>query len=88
MFIFFIFAVIFQLFSLGDTEGRFLKIENCTTTKKSLIIERCDIVNGSINVIAEIYRPLNQIFVNEFNRFFFLELFNVPYIFIDQISSF
>lgn len=69
--IFIAIAVIFQLFSLGDAEGKFLKIENCTTTNKSLIIDRCDIINGSINVIAEIFRPLNQIFVNKLNKHYF-----------------
>lgn len=67
MSILFTFLITFQLILLSNAEGRFLKIENCTTTNKSLTIERCDITNGNINVIAEIFRPLNQIFVHQFH---------------------
>lgn len=42
---------------------KFLKVENCTTTNKTLHIERCDACNGTLNVILEVFKPVAQMFV-------------------------
>lgn len=43
---------------------KFLKVENCTTTNKTLHIERCDAANGTLNVVLEIFKPVAQMFVS------------------------
>ena len=46
---------------------KFMKIENCTTTSKSLNIERCQINNGTLNIALDIFKFVNQVFVSILN---------------------
>lgn len=47
--------------------GKFVKVNNCTTTNKSLHIEQCNAINGALNVVVDIFKPLSQVFVSNFN---------------------
>ena len=61
-----LFLVLLSIFE-SNAGGKFVKIENCTTTNKSLHIERCDVSNGAANVIIDIFKPIDQMFVSDFN---------------------
>lgn len=63
MFLVIIFILKISLISCG---GRFVKLENCTTTNRSLNLERCDIVNDRFNMIQNIFKPLHVINVRTF----------------------
>lgn len=45
--------------------GRFVKLENCTTTNRSLYLERCEIVNDRFNMVQNIFKPLHTINVRK-----------------------
>lgn len=44
--------------------GKFVKVDNCTSTNKTLHIEQCNAINGGLNVVVDIFRPLNEVFVS------------------------
>ncbi|CAG9808927.1 unnamed protein product [Chironomus riparius] len=44
-------------------KGKFVKVDNCTSTNKSLHIEQCNAINGALNVVVNIFRPLDEVFV-------------------------
>ena len=54
------------LLSISDSYagGKFIKVENCTSTNKSLNIARCDIVNGALFLGVDIFRPVDKVFVS------------------------
>lgn len=47
--------------SSANCGGRFIKLENCTTTNRSLNLERCDLENDRFNMIQNIFKPLHVI---------------------------
>lgn len=59
----FVILLFLQKISPSNAGGKFIKLENCTSTNTSLKIERCDIVNGSFNAIVNVFKPLEQVFV-------------------------
>lgn len=61
-------VVFFVILSIYGTNAiiKFIKVENCTTTDKSLHIERCETNNGMLNIALDIFKPLNQVFVSHF----------------------
>jgi len=61
--IFFIFLTISDSIAIG----KFVKVNNCTTTNKSLHIEQCNAINGALNVVVDIFKPLSPVFVSNFN---------------------
>lgn len=59
--IFLIFLITF--FISTNAGGRFLKIESCTTSNKTSILERCELVENNLNIILNFKKPLNQFYV-------------------------
>jgi len=61
-------VVFFVILSTYGTNAiiKFIEVENCTTTEKSLHIERCETNNGMLNIVFDIFKPLDQVFVSYF----------------------
>ena len=59
-------ALFFIVLSISEAYaiGKFVKVENCTSTNKSLHIEQCNAINGALNVVVNIFRPLDEVFVS------------------------
>jgi len=62
-------VIFFLQNSLVTGGGRFVKLENCTTTNRSLYLEQCEIVNDRFNMVQNIFKPLHTINVR--NTFLF-----------------
>jgi len=62
-------VIFFIVLTISDSIaiGKFVKVNNCTTTNKSLHIEQCNAINGALNVVVDIFRPLSPVFVSNFN---------------------
>jgi len=60
-----VFLVILSIYGTNAVI-KFLKVENCTTTDKSLHIERYETNNGMLNVVLDIFKPVDQVFVSYF----------------------
>jgi len=85
------FKTFFVLFSISQSYvgGKFIKIENCTSTYKSLTIGRCDIVNGALFVGIDIFRPIDKVFVSNLNRKYKFNGLSAFYLFLKiKISLF
>ena len=42
---------------------RFLKIENCTSTGKTSVVEECSIINNRLNIVLRIFNGTNNAYV-------------------------
>jgi hypothetical protein len=51
----------------SDAVGKFLKIENCTSTNKSINIPRCEIVDGALFVDVDVLKPIEKLYVSNFS---------------------
>lgn len=43
---------------------KFLKIENCTSTGKTSVIEECSIINNRLNIAIRIFNGSNNAYVS------------------------
>lgn len=44
---------------------RILRVENCTSSNKSIHVEKCDGVENRFSIILDVHRPLNKLNVCE-----------------------
>lgn len=61
----FVILLISVSYSESSVVIKFLKVENCTTTNKTLHIDRCDVANGTFNAVFDVFTPVDQLFVSK-----------------------
>lgn len=66
-----IFLIIF-LKTLLCSHVKFVSIECCKSTNKSLLLEECEVKGNGVHVAGNIIRPLRQAFVNLILYYFFI----------------
>lgn len=40
---------------------RILRVENCTSSNKSIHVEKCEGIENRFSIILDVYRPLNKL---------------------------
>lgn len=61
-----IFAFIFSLliFSINAVSLKIIKVENCSSSNKSIQINKCEGFENQISIFLNVHRPLNKLNVS------------------------
>ena len=63
-------ALIITLFKVFDVDAvtfRILRVENCSSSNKSIHVEKCEGVENRFSIVLDVYRPLNKLNVRKKN---------------------
>lgn len=57
-------ALVFISLELLEADAvtfRILRVENCTSSNKSIHVEKCEGIENRFSIILDVYRPLNKL---------------------------
>lgn len=63
-------ALVFTLLKVFEVDAvtfRILRVENCTSSNKSIHVEKCEGVENRFSIVLDVHRPLNKLNVRKKN---------------------